>query len=53
MAPVIAALGQIIMVVGKPEKAASTIKNWELFEVLKDVLMAYNNSIFNLLSPVF
>lgn len=51
MAALIAAIGQIIIVLGKPEKAASTIKN--MGKVLKDDWhMANNHSISNLLSPV-
>lgn len=51
MAALIAAIGQIIVVLGKPEKAASIIKN--MGKILKDDWhMANNNGIFNLLSPV-
>lgn len=50
MAALVAAIGEIIMVLGKPGKAASTIKN--LGKVLKDNWHMANKSIFNLLSTV-
>lgn len=52
MAALIAAIGQIITVLRKTQKAASAIKNMD--KVLKDDwhMTNNNNSVFNLLIPV-